>query len=494
MRASRSYPGSRIFALALIAAAGCGPAEKPRVLNRQAELFLHDRAWIARADDLRLVPPVVRKHPANPLLLPDRPWERTGILNHVSVLHDVEEGTYKMWYQILGKQNPDGTPSDPGDVGIYSRCLYAVSRDGVHWEKPELGLVEFEGSTKNNIVFADPNKRPRGTPIYWILKDHADLDRARRYKMMLNFWDHRGRGVAIATSPDGLHWTFPDYANRLGGFDTQNVFFWDDRVGAWVGYFRSRINGERASARATSPDALHWSAPVTVDRPDRRDPPHWEPYCPGVFKYSRARDVYVMYAAGWDAQSGLFEGNLGASRDGIDWHRFRGPSFLAASPGTWDGGSVRPVPAEVVVGGETAVYYLGSRHGLHDVSPDRGFGLATFGEGAFAGWRADGDGSLTTRLVEASDREPVLFLHLDATGGEARAELLDARGRVIDGFAAANCEPVSGRGTLVEMRWQGQSSLAPVIAQGAFRVRILLRRATVYGFRVIGPRSGGALF
>jgi hypothetical protein len=32
---------------------------------------------------------------------------------------------------------------------------YAESRDGIRWTKPELGLVEFKGSSQNNIVWKD---------------------------------------------------------------------------------------------------------------------------------------------------------------------------------------------------------------------------------------------------------------------------------------------------------------------------------------------------
>jgi hypothetical protein len=247
-------------------------------------------------------------------------------------------------------------------------------------------------------------------------------------------------------------------------------------------------------ARSTSPDTLHWSNPVTVDRPVAADPPFWEPYGPGVFKYSRARDVYVLYAAGWDSRSGVFEGNLGLSRDGVTWSRFRGPAFLGVGAEGWDRGSVMPIPAETVVDGSTGVYYVGSAHGMHDAATDRGVGLALLDEAGFAGWRADSEGTLTTRPVEASDREPSLFLNLDAAEGEVRAEILDLQGSALAGFARADSDPVSRRGALVEMRWKGQPSLARAVAQGAFRIRVHLKRATLYGFRVIVPRSAAALF
>ncbi|PYV14467.1 MAG: hypothetical protein DMG07_11930, partial [Acidobacteria bacterium] len=92
------------------------------------------------------------------------------------------------------------------------------------------------------------------------------------------------------------------------------------------------------------------------------------------------------------------------------------------------------------------------------------------------------------------DREPSLFLNLDAAEGEARAELLDVRGAVIAGFGRSDCDAVSRRGALVEIRWKGQPSLERAVTQGSFRIRVHLRRATLYGFRVVMPRSVNALF
>ena len=64
-----------------------------------------------------------------------------------------------MWYLAEDKTN----------TLRYSYC-YARSKDGVTWEKPNLGLIEFHGSKQNNIVltgvvettvFIDPVRRPR---------------------------------------------------------------------------------------------------------------------------------------------------------------------------------------------------------------------------------------------------------------------------------------------------------------------------------------------
>jgi hypothetical protein len=36
-----------------------------------------------------------------------------------------------------------------------SRLCYAISQDGLNWEKPILGLVEYHGSRDNNILLED---------------------------------------------------------------------------------------------------------------------------------------------------------------------------------------------------------------------------------------------------------------------------------------------------------------------------------------------------
>ena len=36
--------------------------------------------------------------------------------------------------------------------GYDGRLCYATSRDGIHWTKPDLGLVDYQGSTANNLV------------------------------------------------------------------------------------------------------------------------------------------------------------------------------------------------------------------------------------------------------------------------------------------------------------------------------------------------------
>ena len=83
-------------------------------------------------------------HPAKkygePVLFPERPYEQEGT-EAACVLYD--GGRFRMWYLTWGKI--------PGFQGNPDIVAYAESSDGIHWEKPDLGLLELNGSKKNNL-------------------------------------------------------------------------------------------------------------------------------------------------------------------------------------------------------------------------------------------------------------------------------------------------------------------------------------------------------
>ena len=97
----------------------------------------------------------------------------------------------RLWY--LGHGDIDGEPT-PAQV------CYAVSTDGVNWEKPELGLVEFNGSKRNNLL---PFEAPRTPASCSVLHDPEDPDPARRFKMVTE--DHP-YSITASYSDDGIHW------------------------------------------------------------------------------------------------------------------------------------------------------------------------------------------------------------------------------------------------------------------------------------------------
>ncbi len=101
------------------------------------------------------------------------------------------DGELRMWYQAQGSL----------DRG--RRLGYAVSDDGVHWEKPKLGLVEYNGTKENNIVdLFDGQPVLTSCPI---LYEPEDPDPDRRFKMAIETSLYTNK-LAVAYSADGLRW------------------------------------------------------------------------------------------------------------------------------------------------------------------------------------------------------------------------------------------------------------------------------------------------
>ena len=167
-------------------------------IGNRKQLFLDD--WLieetSRISRFMCRP---QKHLDNPIIQADRPWEMgigkdyfTGVqIFGQAVVYDEEERIFKTWYV-------------PRSMEEGMHWCYAVSSDGYQWEKPDLGIFEFRGSKKNNILadFRDP--------VYFnVFKDPHDPDPQRRYKALGEqegpIFNQTG-GAAVAFSPDGLHW------------------------------------------------------------------------------------------------------------------------------------------------------------------------------------------------------------------------------------------------------------------------------------------------
>ena len=134
-------------------------------------------------------------------------------------------------------------------------ACYAESKDGLRWEKPELGLFEFEGSKRNNILWAGP-RLDNFTPF----KDtNPDCRPGERYKSVAS-----GPGGLFAfKSDDGIRWAPLSDGPILtkGAFDTMNNAFWDPLRKHYWCYIRDFHDGIRDIRVSTSPDFRSWTEP-----------------------------------------------------------------------------------------------------------------------------------------------------------------------------------------------------------------------------------------
>ena len=105
------------------------------------QLFL-DRLFLAEASGVTLTPHAPRKT-GELNVQADRRWESGGLGPYSSVLW--EDGIYKLWYHAMDAKLWHTSPT-AGSI------CYATSADGITWKKPDLGVVEYGGDRRNNIV------------------------------------------------------------------------------------------------------------------------------------------------------------------------------------------------------------------------------------------------------------------------------------------------------------------------------------------------------
>ena len=276
------------------------------------ELFVDDYL-IAQMSGLerRLHRPV----PQDVALVTDQPWEGNAS-GMVAVFQD--EGLYRMFYR--GLQFELEGEKDVRQPHPEFTC-YAESEDGINWHRPELGLIEFQGSKKNNIIWnGGQHSCVHSLSPFKDTNPAADADaRYKSWAIGANS-GHDGppktpgaKGLFPMKSPDGIHWEFASDQPGItyGRFDSHNVCFWDEGRGEYRSYHRNfleresyvahedaapgAVRGTRAQRdmlTATSENFLDWSDSVylTYERgkPDQL-------YTNSIIPYFRAPHILVGF-------------------------------------------------------------------------------------------------------------------------------------------------------------------------------------------------------
>ncbi|GAG51473.1 unnamed protein product, partial [marine sediment metagenome] len=192
--------------------------------------------------------------PAEAVFTADAPWEG-NTSGYYSLFQDGD--VFRMIYR--------GWQHDPSDIRRVVHpevvCL-AESEDGIHWRKPSLGLIEFEGSTDNNIIW-----KGTGSHNFTAFKDSNPACTAdARYKAL---GSGKG-GLFYFKSTDGVHWKIAEDEPVItkGAFDSQNLAFWDPQEKQYRAYWRIFTGGVRAIRTATSQDFVNWEPHTDLVYPE----------------------------------------------------------------------------------------------------------------------------------------------------------------------------------------------------------------------------------
>ena len=196
-------------------------------------------------------------------------WEVRYDNSYPNLIYDPKYKVYRCYYTLFTyDQSAAETPlskrgtTDYKPMGsrITSLC-YAESQDGIHWVKPNLGLVDFEGSKENNILM----RYAHGTGVFL---DEKEIDPSKRYKLMTKVEYNGNRHyMAVCFSEDGIHFTKPlEWTKYNPAADSHNFVLRDTRTDKFILFTRIWKNGIRVCAKCESTDFINWSEPVEVAR------------------------------------------------------------------------------------------------------------------------------------------------------------------------------------------------------------------------------------
>lgn len=439
--------------------------------NHRSRYLLLDSRIIDKLDNAKLSVGKITKHPANPLFLEDKPWEKRFDNLYGNVIYDDKEKIYKIWYSpfiidysakgmsLSKRQEKEYMAPQDREMGI----CYATSKNGIDWEKPELGLVDYNGSTDNNIVW-------RGTHGAGIYKDPYEKDPDLLYKMLLKLGES-GEGLATSHSSDGIIWSKPA-GIKLDGImgDTHNNLFWDPKSETYVGITRTWGEMGREVMRIESNDFKTWKKDKVVMTGKNKIR---QPYSMPVFFHA---GVFLgLVAVHEQPPVDRVWTELAWSPDTKIWHRIdEGNPLIPCSDKIldYDYGCVYSCVNPIFLENEIRLYYGGSDY-LHYEWRTGNLSLAILRPDGFAGYeqdRNDESATILTKDIPFTGKEIRISCDVKESGS-VNAEILDKDGNIL-----SSAQPI--RTTITD----GSLVLTQPVNVKQIRIRFTLNNAVLYSF------------
>ncbi len=430
-------------------------AEEVVDIGSRLELFVDDEIVLERDSGISRC--VVQPEPREVVFTMDRPWEG----NTSGCFAVFQSGSvYRMIYR--GWQHDEKKKPVRPEV----TCL-AESTDGIHWQRPSLGLFEFNGSTQNNIVWQGPESHNFTFFVDTCPRTPPDM----RYRALGGVWT----GLTALVSPDAVHWrrlqAEPVITN--GTFDSQNLAFWDSHRQEYRAYWRYFDENEIRSIRtAVSRDFIHWSQEADLRYPPGTPAEHL--YTNAIQPYMRAPHLLIGFPARYDPETSQVEPVLMTSRDGVLFQRSAEAVIPPTAPEdrshnrsnymAWGMLQLPDRPHEI------SVY---ATENYYERTPGR-LRRFVYRVDGFAALRCGADsGSVRTKWLKHTGHE-LLLNYVVRAGGSLQVEILDSQDRVI-----GRSRPLTGSAVDRPVSWDIDPHLRP----GTVSLKFTLKNADLYSLR-----------
>lgn len=382
----------------------------------------------------------------------------------------------------------------------------ALSDDGLKFSRPNLGLVEHQGSKDNNIVF-------NGRQGSVTLDTNPGADSWARFKF--TGWELNS-GTVVMSSPDGIHWSRNEV--QQSPFDTGGTVehFWDDQTGTYKCYLRGESWWGTPSNGGTGREALltetpeffkpwpfqpmpqpsfrdlrwRWLPTPSLEMPKAFITEYWpelgvdiHTYRTVSHKYSGAPDVYLSFFWGYQADPADNRNvGLATSRDGLTWTNWKLPWYIPANQ-TFNG---VPMKEALSINGllhrEGELWqYAALKNAVHNrtSADDLLIRMRQRVDGFVSLSADDAAGEAVTREIMFSGNRLSLNSRV-RPGGSIRVAILNADGSELEGFGLEDCDPIQGDYLQKAVTWRGNANIN---SSSTVRLKIRLQNADLYALQ-----------
>lgn len=450
-------------------------------IHNRRELFVDSELidTLKRAS-LRLNPPVRREV----VLTMDKPWEGIGSGIYSVVFKDGD--IYRMFYRATYPSNENDRSSGQG-------CAYAESSDGIHWERRNLGIIEYQGEDSNIVI-----QGVHAHNFSPFIDGNPDCKPGERYKAVAGL---HPEGLIGYRSEDCLHWEPIQQAALFtdGAFDSHNLVFYDTNKQKYVCYsryfarepnsavFSNLSTTVRAIQSNESDDFIHWTTP----QPHTYDPgvPFEHFYTNATVQCPGAEHIYLSFPMRFMHERhknpehdkvGVSDNVIISSRDGRHWSRPFLESWLkpGLDPRNWTQRNLIVAQGILETGDEFSMFV--NENYYWDTSYIR---RVTVPKYRFGSVYADRQGGVLLTKPLRIDGNRLRINYATSAPGSVRVGIVDESGWPLSGYSAEDSDVLYGDELERDVSWRGNADLS-FLRGKAIRLKFELIDADLFALQI----------